>query len=152
MKYILILLCIAAIQFNATAQKIAETAVPLAVKESVNKMYANPKVDKWEIEDGNYEASFIAKGTVKAVSSSALFTADGKFLQFEYAITANEVPEAAKNYVATNFPGKTMSEMTKIKTVTGAVTYEIEVDEKDYIFDSNGNYLKMEEKDNIEEK
>lgn len=144
MKYILALSAIAAFQLNVSAQKIAETTVPLAVKESVNKMYANPKVEEWEIEDGNYEASFKAN----EVSTSALFTSDGKFLQYEYAIKANEVPEAAKTYITTNLPGKTMSEMTKIKTVTGVASYEIEVDEKDYIFDANGNFLKMEDEDN----
>ena len=148
MKYILMISCIAAFQLTTNAQTITEASVPNAVKENLNKVCLNPTVDKWEIENGNYKANFMKKG----IENSALFAADGKFLQYGYVITANDVPDAAKNYVNTNLPGKTISKVTKIREVTGDISYVMEVGENNYIFDYNGNYLRMEKKNLTEEK
>ncbi len=142
MKIISILFCLVAFQLSAMAQKINESKVPVAVKDNLNEMFKNPTVTKWEMEEGSYEASFVYNG----VETAALFTPEGKFLAYEYAITSSELPVAATNYISTNLPGKKMEESTRIKSAAGLVSYEVQVGGKDYIFDTNGNFIEIEEK------
>lgn len=143
-KYISIIICLGAFQLSAMAQKIKETDVPTIVRDNLAKMYGSLVVDEWSIENGNYEATF----QYKELKTSALYDVAGKFLEYEYAITANDIPETTRNYFINNLPGKKMGEITKIKSASGVVSYEVEVDEQDYVFDINGNFIKIEKETN----
>ena len=125
-----------------SAQKIKEAEVPAAVKTAFAGLYPNTKVEKWEKEGANYEAEF----EKSEVETSVLFDASGKLLETETEISVNDLPQAAKDYVAKNFPGKKIHEASKIVAADGTVTYEAEVD-ADYIFDANGNFMKKETED-----
>ncbi len=145
MKTTILFLAIAAVSFNASAQKIKADEVPAAVKTKQASLYPNAKVSKWEKENGNFEAEF-DNGKVE---TSTLFDASGNLLQTETEIEASALPKGVNDYVAKNLAGKKIKEAAKIVDSKNAVTYEAEVDEVDYIFDSNGNFLKKEvEKDN----
>ncbi len=140
MKYMSVFIIAIACQFNLNAQKITESAVPTAVKTSYTQMFNNIPVTGWELENGNYEASYMQGG----VSSAVLYASDGKLIQLEYAIGLGDMPEAALTYMRTNVPDKKLGDMTRIKTVTGSISYEIETSGGDYLFDTNGNYISME--------
>jgi hypothetical protein len=149
MKTTIFLLAIAAMSFNANAQKIKADEVPAAVKAKQASLYPNAKVSKWEKEDGNFEAEF-DNGKVE---TSVLIDASGNLLQTETEITSNNLPKSVNDYVTKNLGGKKIKEAAKIVDSKNTTTYEAEVDEIDYIFDANGNFLKKEvEKDNDKDK
>jgi hypothetical protein len=133
------------------AQKIKEAEVPAAVKESFAKKYAGAKVEKWEKEGTEYEAEF----DMDKIETSASFDANGNFLQSEVEIKVADLPKAVSDYVTKNLAGKKIKEASKITDAKGTVMYEAEVDEADYMFDSNGAFLKKEvetEKDDDDKK
>ena len=126
------------------AQKIKEADVPAAVKEGFKKSFPTAKVKEWEKEDDNFEAEF----DLKKVETSALFDANGNLIQTEVEITLKELPKAIIDYLSKNEAGKKIKEAAKITDNKGVISYEAEVTEADYIFDSAGNFIKKEvEKD-----
>ena len=126
------------------AQKIKGADVPKTVKEGFKKSFPNSKAEEWEKEDGNFEAEF----DVKKVETSALFDASGNLLQTEVEIPVKELPKAVIDYLSKNETGKKIKEAAKITDNKGFISYEAEVGEVDYIFDSTGNFIKKEvEKD-----
>ncbi|MBI3500253.1 MAG: PepSY-like domain-containing protein [Bacteroidetes bacterium] len=145
MKTTIVLLAIAAVSFSASAQKIKSEEVPSAVKSKVTSLYPNSKVEKWEKEDGNFEAEL----EVNKVETSVLLNASGNLLQTETEIASSALPKGVSDYVTKNLAGKKIKEAAKIVDAKNTVTYEAEVDEADYIFDASGNFLKKEvENDN----
>jgi hypothetical protein len=122
----------------ANAQKIKETEVPAAVKSSFAKLYPNSKVEKWEKENGNYEAGF----HINKVETSVLLDVNGTLKETETEIAVSVLPKPVSEYISKNVPGKKIKEASKITDVKGVITYEAEVDEVDYVFDSNGSFIK----------
>lgn len=141
MKYISTLAILAALQLNSMAQSITEANVPTVIKSNFSTMYANTTVTKWELEDGNYEATYLVRG----LENSVIFSADGQVVLFISSITANEIPEAARNYIVNNLSGKKIGTLTRNKTITGEATYAVQAADKYYIFDVNGNFLKVKD-------
>jgi len=149
MKTIITLVTLGLSVSFANAQTVKEAAVPSAVKDALKKAYPTAKVEKWEKEDANYEAEI----KVGKVESSLLYDAAGKLLETEVEISVSELPKAVTEYINKNMPGKKTKEASKITDVNGKVSYEAEVDEADYMFDDQGNFLKKEvEKDKDDDK
>ncbi|HZV43195.1 MAG TPA: hypothetical protein VFF90_01890 [Saprospiraceae bacterium] len=55
------------------------------------------------------------------------------------------------NYIASHFQGKKIDEAVMTVTRSGGITFEIEVEGKDYVFDGSGNFLKIEQPEPDEE-
>ena len=140
MKYLSIFILLIACQLGLNAQKIKESSVPEVVKTNFSRMFPNTPVIEWEIENGNYEADYKQNDVVNTM----VLTADGKIVEYQNSIPSSELPEATRNYITTKLAGKKMGDMTRIKTVTGSVSYEVEASENDYLFDSDGNFTGME--------
>lgn len=122
------------------AQKLKSENVPTAVKESVTKKYPTAKVEEWEKEGENYEAELeMGKEEI-----SVLLDTSGNILETETEIDVKDLPAAITDYISKHVKGKKIKEASKIVTSTGIVTYEAEVEKEDYIFDSNGVFLKKE--------
>lgn len=121
---------------SASAQKIKESEVPAAVKASFSKQYPGITA-KWEKEDGNFEAGF--KKDSKEMS--AIYQANGMMMESELSIKESELPAAVLNYVKVNYKDKKIKESAKITKADGSINYEAEVDGKDLIFDSKGNFV-----------
>lgn len=96
-------------------------APPASVKEAFQKQYPGVKA-KWELEDGNYEASF----TSKNVKTSALYDEKGKLQETETAISQEEFPRAAKEFIAQKKLGP-IKETAKIVKPDGTIQYEAEI-------------------------
>ena len=134
---------------GAFAQKIKESEVPSAVKEGFKKHFPNSKAEKWEKEGADYEAEF----DLNKVETSALINPSGALLETESEIAVKDLPKGSADYLAKNLPGKKIKEASKIVDSKGAITYEAEAGEADYIFDSSGNFIKKEvEKEDKKEK
>jgi hypothetical protein len=140
MKNTILFLAAGFFAITASAQKMKESDVPAAVKSGFTKLYPNSKVEKWEKENGNYEAEF----DNNKVETSVVMNSNGQLMETEIEIKPSELPKAANDYVAKNLNGKKVKEAAKITDAKGTVTYEAEVDEVDYIFDSKGNFIKKE--------
>ncbi len=123
---------------NAYAQKVKEANVPATVKEGFKRNFPTSQVEKWEKEGANFEAEF----DVNKIETSALFDATGALLETEVEISVKDLPSTASDYLAKNVAGRKIKEAAKITDNKGTVTYEAEVDETDYIFESNGNFIK----------
>ena len=150
MKKSILVLAMAFIAISVNAQKVKEADVAPAAKASFVKLHPSAKVDKWEHEGINWEAEYTEGG----VETSVEFGPNGQLLATETEIAVTALPKGVADYCAKNMAGKKIKEASKIIAANGTVSYEAEVDEADYIFDSNGSFLKkvVEAKDADDEK
>ncbi len=125
----------------ANAQTVKDAEVPTPVKDALKKQYPTAKVEKWEKEGANYEAEL----KINKAESSVVYDSNGKFLEAEIEIKTSELPKAVTEYINKNLAGKKVKEASKITSSDGKISYEAEVDNIDYILDSNGTLLKKEE-------
>ncbi len=138
-------------------QDVKEADVPAPVKDAFAKKYPGLKAE-WEKEDGNYEAEFEGKriktnmetgSTSKVrVEGTVLISPTGSILETEEESETKSLPNGISDYVTKNLGGKKIKEAYKITDNTGVISYEIEIGKDEYLFDSNGGFLKKaEEKD-----
>lgn len=139
MKKLLFLGVVSAISSLVNAQKISDKSVPATVKSSFQRAYPSAKGSKWEMEKGNYEVVFHSANILHAV----VIDAKGNVLETEIAISIDAVPTDARAYVSKVYPGSKVREAAKITDARGLITYELEVDGKDLIFDREGKFLKV---------
>ncbi len=104
--------------------------------------YYFPSVNKveWGMEGTEYKATFNAEQGEKSV----FFSADGDILFSRTEINTSSLPEAMLTYISSKLNGKKMGKAVMSASETGNITYEIEVEGKEYIFDGSGNFLKIE--------
>lgn len=126
----------------ASAQKVKEAEVPTAVKEAFTQKYPKAKVEKWEKEDGNYEAEF----DWNKDEASAIFDPAGTFKEYEVEIKTKALPAGVAEYCAKTFAGWSIAEATRITDADGKVSYKCEIkkgrEDFDALFDEKGNFLK----------
>lgn len=161
MKNLTIILALSLGFGSAYAQKVKEAEVPSEVKDAFKKAYPKGEVEKWEKEDGNYEAEFEIEripmdksGKKEEIEMSAVYTPKGELIQTETEIKISELPKAISEYIEKNV-AKKIKEASKITDAKGVVNYEAEAGEVDYIFDADGKFLKKEqdtEKDDDDKK
>jgi len=123
---------------TAFGQKIDASKVPSSVQSAFNKNFPDIKDAKWEKEKGNYEANFKQNGQ----KMSALFDANGTWLETETDIAITALPKAATDYIEKNCKGEKIKEAAKLKMANGDNNYEAEVKGMDLIFDANGKFIK----------
>jgi hypothetical protein len=140
-RRILAVLFAASVALNVNAQDVKTKDVPPRVKDELKHRYPAAKTVSWEKEDGGYEANW---GGRSGEENSVLFTARGRFIQIAKAIAVIELPKSAKDYVATHYKGKKITEAASITTADNAHQYEAEVSGKDLLFDDKGQFLKKD--------
>ncbi len=123
------------------AQDLKTKDVPGVVKAALQKNYPQAKNVGWEKEKGNYEANW---GGKSGEDNSVQFTPAGKFIEIVKAIPATELPKSIVDYVHKNYKGAKITEAGKVTDAQGKLSYEVEVQRKDIIFDQNGNFVKHE--------
>lgn len=137
MKKFLFVAMIAIFTTSSFGQKTPKDNVPQIVKDGFNKSFPTAQNEKWEKENQNFEAEFI----VNKEEMSALFSPEGKLLESEVEIAIADLPSPIATYISKNLSGKKIKEASKITDAEGKVSFEAEVDGKDYIFDASGNLL-----------
>jgi len=137
----LILLCaILFVALHMEAQSISKSEVPDAVISRVKALYPDVNKIEWEGIDGMYEASF----DIKKVETSLLISWDGTLVHTETEIEASAVPANIMDYITKHHPTSGISEASRIIDLTSKVTYEIEADDIEYVFDAYGVILSQE--------
>lgn len=122
------------------AQKLKESEVPLKVKEAFSKKFPNTKVETWQKENIYYEAEF----DINKTETSASFDDSGNLIEIESEIKIADLPETIKQFLSKKEPGKKIKEATIITDANGNKTYEAEVNDIDYVFDAQGNFVSKE--------
>ncbi len=143
MKTFLFTAAFALIFGSAFAQKMKAADVPAPTKAKFTSLYPKAEGAKWEKEGANYEAEF----ELNEVETSAVFDATGNLVETEVEIKVSELPKAVTDYMAKNVAGSKIKEASKITDASGKITYEAEANKKDYIFDSEGTFIKTVEGD-----
>ena len=151
MKKTMFTLCAVMIGFYASAQKLTEAQVPAAVVKTFKAKYPAVQHATWEKEDMAYEANF----EMNKAETSAIFDANGKFMETESEIAKSALPKAVADAVAKNYAGYKIEETAKIEA-KGLVTYEVEVEKgeksMDLIYDEKGKLLKTTPKEEEKDK
>lgn len=140
MKKTILIIILLAFTYISNAQKLKDSDVPTAVKTAFVKMYPGAISVEWEMENSKYEAEFKESGA----ETSAIFEANGTYVQTDVEIAVSSLPGGVSQYVTKNLKGEKIKEATKITDAKGTITYEAEVGGKDYIFDASGVFLKID--------
>jgi Putative beta-lactamase-inhibitor-like, PepSY-like len=136
-------LLLVALMFAVTpsfAHKTDPAKVPIAVKQTFHDNFPEIKDGNWEKEHGNYEVTFMQGGA----KVSATYDKNGTWLETERKISTKALPPAANVYIEKTCKGHLVHAAFVIKNAKGETTYEARVKGKDYIFDADGKFIKIE--------
>lgn len=147
MKSLLYLLPIAALLFGQCKSAEPKVVPPEMVTTIFAGLYPGATEVTWEREDSLYEASFMQD----TVNKSVTFQPDGTVVDLESAIPLSLLPPAVTDYVQQQLGGKRIKEATRIIHADGMIDYEIAVENKDYLFDSNGSLIQTKEEESGDE-
>ncbi len=115
--------------------------IPAPVLSTFNNRFPAASDAKWEMEGTEYEVTFRDSVSEKSI----LYDAAGTEIKSETSVNSNSLPEGVLQYAKENLAGKTIEQAQMVVTAEGSITYEIEVEGKDYVFSGDGKFLKMEE-------
>ena len=138
MKNSLLITCFAGLSLIACAQKSDKKSIaPAAVKQAFATAHPDVKNARWEKEENNYEVGF----TVDKKEQSILYDAEGNVLETEMEIPLNELPKVIQELITKDYPKGRIQETAKITDATGKVSYEVEMNGTDLLFDEAGNKI-----------
>ena len=140
-KYLLAIVCSLAISVVCFSQVEKSVKVPSAVNAAFSKMFPDSKNVTWEKEKGNYEANW---GGKSKEDNSVMFKPDGTFIEKVKAIPISQLPSSVLAYVNKHKKGANITEAGLVTNADGKITYEVEVNKKDLIFDEKGSFLKKD--------
>lgn len=119
------------------------TQVPGPVLNRFISLFPTVTKVEWGMEDNDYEATFHESQGEKSV----LFTPEGEVISSETEINTNSLPEAMTAYIAEHLNNKKIDKAEMVVTATGSITYEVEIEHQDYVFDGAGKFLKIEKEE-----
>lgn len=122
----------------AKAQKLADSEVPVVIKDAFAKMYPGIKKASWNKVDTLYLASF-SDGNYKGAVS---FSSDGKWAERETVISVASVPAGINNYVEKNYKNE-ITGAVKIRKSSGEIRYRVAVGKKQILFTNEGDFIKV---------
>jgi len=128
-------------------QKLKESEIPTAVKQSFQKQFPTAKSVTWEKEGENEIEAEFKNGSIE---QSAEFDKDGRWLSTETEIKESELPAAVRSLIAKDFQGYKISESEKIEKANKEISYEVEVEKEKSEYEVNisadGKLISKEEK------
>lgn len=127
------------------AQRMNESDVPTAVMSAFQDKYPDAKDVEWEKESATeMEAEF----ELNDEEMSANFSPDGTWLETETEIKKEDLPEAVKSTLKSEFADYEVEEVEKVATLEQAEAYEAEPEKDEttleLLLDSSGKVLKQE--------
>ncbi|MFM7015813.1 MAG: PepSY-like domain-containing protein [Bacteroidota bacterium] len=116
---------------------------PALVIQALNQKFPNLKNVNWGKENKTeWEAEFVKDG----VKISALFNADGQWLETETKIPTIYLPAEVNSVIQTNYKGLTLVGVDRIETNKNEVFYEAELKSgiriKEVVFKPDGSLSK----------
>ena len=123
-----------------TDEGISINEIPTDVVDDFDSRHANSSGIKWEKEGNYYEAEFTENGVEKEI----VYDLDGNWVQTECEISLDDVPQAANDYIAANYPEAKIEEAESINRAEGDFV-EVEIqdgkNERELLFDTSGNFI-----------
>lgn len=142
MKKLLTLVALAAISYQAQAQKLSAAQVPAAVKTTFKAKFPTVRTNTWEKENGDFEAGFNLNGA----TMSAVITPTGELKETETDMAVAKLPAAVRATLARDFKTYKITEAATLVSGAGVTTYEAEVKQDgkshDVVFNADGTVLK----------
>ena len=111
------------ISLTGFSQEITADKVPVPVKQAFAKKFPAATDVKYEMEMKDYEINF----KIKETKYSANFDAKGKWLETETAIRAADLPKEVSGFVAKNFTGFKIVEVSRLETPEMKRCYELDL-------------------------
>ena len=71
-----------------------------------------------------------------------MYDAAGNLVQTELDLPLTSVPEKISTYIKTNYPNKTIKEFSKITDAGGNISYEVEFNRHELLFQADGTFLR----------
>ena len=142
MKKIFCLLLLLACCVTVEAQKLAANAVPKTVTTAFKKSHPTATKETWFKHDDKYEVKFTVNKKVK----SLMYNTKGILVFNEAKVTLTTLAAAAKKYMDTNFTNQTILKVVRMTTMTNSISYAVEINDRNIIFDTKGHFIKSEMK------
>lgn len=146
MKNLLALVILSFLALTANAQN-QTLVVPDVVKQKIAQEYPTVKDIEWEPQDGFYEASFLLNN----VETSVILDRFGKIGLVESEIGLHELPASVRDFSNGKLKSRPISSAYRIVNAVGAISYKIEVDNNEFVFDEKGNFIRQEWDDEDDE-
>jgi hypothetical protein len=144
MKNFILLFALASFAAPLWAQKLAATDVPQAVIAAFKK--SNPTVSnpEWDKDKSNFRARYIVDKKPRSIT----YSSSGTLIVHDSKVAIATLPPGVKVYLDKNFPGHAddVNKVLKMTKKDGTVTYDVEIDGNDLIFDSKGTYIRTMKK------
>jgi len=126
----------------AKSQVIEVREVPTVVVSSFQTTYPSVTKVQWQRVGSNYEALYRDnQGDVYVT-----YDPSGKLIETGQGIVTTSVPEPVTTYVKTKYKGDKLTKVYKVKDANGVVLYKGKVKDKYVFFDSNGNFIREDNK------
>ena len=133
---------------KTTAEKI-----PIEVEFAFQKQFPNTTA-KWSTTyegDDDEQLIFVGKFEINTIKNAAMYFKDGQFKALETSLVKSELPILVQKYLNENYPKNTISEASKTIDNTEKVIYEVGMMREgafyDLVFDADGNFIQMIQKD-----
>lgn len=141
MKALLIVLCLW-VSISACQSSKNKVAVPDNIKNAFAQVHPNATDIRWIEEPGIYEAKF-SDGTMKGAVS---FNEKGDVVETEEVIGQDNLPNLVSiiEYIRTSYPGESIQQCEKITKQDGSIIYELQIQGKELVFNSEGQFLEEE--------
>lgn len=142
MKKVLLSLLLLSFFTAVQAQKMAADAVPKKVTVAFDKSHPTTTKEEWTKVDNNYEVKFLLNKKEKHL----MYDKTGVLVFNESKIALSTIPAAIKKYLDTNFPEQKVDGIVKMTAMNSSLSYAVEINDSNLIFDAQGNYLRTEKK------
>ncbi len=138
MKKIILFLIISCFIAQTNAQKLKESAVPVAVTAAFHKAHPAIKHIDWKGSGKNFETKY----TDDKVEISHTYTAAGRLLESETEIVIASLPAPVMPYIEKHYKGSKVKDAAKMTSPDGVVTYGAGIKGFKLIFDAKGSFIK----------
>jgi hypothetical protein len=142
MKKIILLIAIMGMITFTYAQTLMPNDVPAKVSKAFEKSHPKISQVEWNQIGDTYKATYIADEKNMAV----VYNTSGKKIETEKEINISQLPISVLKYVNDNFPGEVIKKKVLITDAKGRSSYELQVNQQDLAFNSQGKLLQPETK------
>jgi len=123
MKKVMLIALVFLLGLQTIAQNKKNEEIPKEVKKAFAKDYPNAKNVKWDMEDEDFEASFV----VKKVNISVIYDEEAELKETETEISTSALPENVLKYISENYKDYKITGAAKIVDEEDILTYEAEI-------------------------
>ncbi len=142
MKKIILMFAIMGMIAVTYAQPITPSDVPSKVSKSFDKSHRKISQVDWSQVGENYKASYV----VDEKNMSVVYGVTGKLIETEKEISISQLPTSVLKYVNDNYPGQVIKKRVLLTNAKGRSSYEVNVNQQDLAFNSQGKLLQPETK------